>query len=58
MKKFVVTYSFAYVPGSINLCRNCEDRVNAAVPLGPVLYGLHRGYCAGCSDNGEQEDEE
>lgn len=56
MKKQVVTYSFAYVPGQINLCRNCEDRVNAAVPLGPVLYGLHKDYCAGCEDDGEADE--
>lgn len=58
MKKQVVTYSFAYVPGQINLCRNCEDRVNAAVPLGPVLYGLHKDYCAGCEDDNEEQTNE
>lgn len=56
MKKQVVTYFFAYVPGQISLCRDCEDRVNAAVPLGPVAYGLHRDYCAGCEDENEEKE--
>jgi len=55
MKKQVVTYFFAYVPGQIALCRDCEDRVNAALPLGPVAYGLHKDYCAGCEDENEGE---
>ena len=56
MKKQVITYFFAYVPGQINLCEDCEDRINAALPLGPVSAGLHMDYCAGCEDDENEEE--
>lgn len=55
MKKQVITYFFAYVPGQITLCRDCEDKVDAEIRLGPVSHGLHKGYCAGCEDEDEAE---
>ena len=56
MKKQVITYFFAYVPGQINLCKDCEDKVNESVSLGPVSAGLHCGYCAGCEDERDEKE--
>jgi hypothetical protein len=53
--KQVITYFFAYVPGQISLCSKCEDKVNKSVTLGPVSHGLHKGFCAGCEDDKNEE---
>lgn len=51
--KWVITYLFAYIEGQISLCDRCTDSVDSKVSLGPVVHGLHRGYCAACSDRGD-----
>lgn len=50
----VVTYSLAYLPGEVALCRSHagdEQALRAlGVPsLGPVSYGAHEGQCEACA---------
>jgi hypothetical protein len=45
----VITYSYSYVPGEIDLCPEHADARPAWVPsLGQVQHGLHDGRCAAC----------
>jgi hypothetical protein len=49
MSTQVVTYTFAYVPGRIDLCATCAESPSEFLPaLGPVDYGAHAGVCHQC----------
>jgi len=48
----VITYQFAYGPGTIDLCAPCEALVDSGLldvgVLGPVSHGQHAGECGNC----------
>lgn len=50
----VITYQFAYVPGTISLCTAHDSDVYAGGTLGPVSHGLHSGTCDVCADHDER----
>jgi len=64
--KYVVTYSLAYVPGTVSLCDACADDLEVLERvgvLGEVQEGAHEDMCDGCGDVGveieaDEEEEE
>jgi hypothetical protein len=47
----VVTYAYAYVNGTIDLCdEHAEDPPESLPVLGPVSHGEHRGSCHACEE--------
>ena len=45
MNKQIITYQFAYIPGTIDLCQRCEAIADG---LGAVSHGYHSGECDLC----------
>ena len=47
----VVTYTYAYIPGTIILCTKHERQYPChAPPLGQVAHGSHKGHCTLCDE--------
>ena len=47
----IVTYKYAYVTGTVDLCAAHAENPPEALPaLGPVSHGEHRGWCHACEE--------
>lgn len=46
----VITYEYAYLPGTITICAECEAlSLDGIAPLGAVAHGVHDGRCEYCA---------